>query len=106
MALRSSHGISSIVAGDSTLYAASTNGSIYSLALADLSPTLTPLGRAPALSAPAQRGNTLYARLALSGDGRSLALGCHSGTVALWDTWAAARETNHQPVMLQAHAKK
>lgn len=38
---------------------------------------------------PAQRGNTLYARLALHDDERTLALGNNSGTITIWDTHTA-----------------
>lgn len=37
-----------------------------------------------------QRGNSLYARLALQDDERMLALGNASGTVSIWDTHAAS----------------
>lgn len=44
----------------------------------------------PPLYHDLQRGNTLYARMALHDDDRTLALGCTTGVVTIWDTHAAA----------------
>lgn len=81
---------------------------IYTMPLADLTASaLTPLGASAPLHDSAQSGNTLYARLALHDDERTLALGCNSGTVTLWDTWAAARSSDYKPAVLAgAHTSK
>ncbi|CCU98499.1 unnamed protein product [Malassezia sympodialis ATCC 42132] len=83
------HGVSSlaVAASRGRMYAACTDGCIYVLDTSDVARALPP-GEARALWAPAQRHNTLYARLALYED-RLLALGCNSGDVVLWDTQAA-----------------
>lgn len=88
----SSHGISSIVIGADKLFAACTDGRIYTMKCADLLQTgTTQLGHAiPPLYHPAQRSNTVYARMALHDDDRTLALGCNSGAITLWDTHAAS----------------
>lgn len=88
---KSPHGISSIVASSTKIFAACTDGCIYTLPAADLlTPNTTGIGLpAVPLFDAAQRGNTLYARLALHDDERTLALGCNSGTITVWDTHAA-----------------
>jgi denticleless len=91
---KSSHGISSIVTSSSTIFAACTDGCIYTLSAASLSTAATPttslgLPVVPLFDA-AQRGNTLYARMSLHDDERTLALGCNSGVVTVWDAYAAS----------------
>lgn len=108
-----SHGISSLVAGSgggssrssNSLFAACTDGRIYQMDLAWLSPgssgDLTSSqqqdggvsGSPPAwidsttvLYHPSQLGNSLYNRLSLCPDDRTLALGCNNGCLVLWDT--------------------
>ncbi|PWN33396.1 WD40 repeat-like protein [Meira miltonrushii] len=90
---KSPHGISSIVASSTKIFTACTDGCIYTLPLYDLKARSTtdlglPIGP---MFDPAQRGNSLYARLALHDDERTLALGCSSGAVSVWDTHAASK---------------
>ena len=90
---KSPHGISSIVASSTKIFASCTDGCIYTLPLYDLKArSITDLGLpiGPMFD-PAQRGNSLYARLALHDDERTLALGCTSGAVSVWDTHAASK---------------
>lgn len=90
---KSSHGISSIVASSTKVFAACTDGCIYTLPLDDLkASSISDLGLpiGPMFD-PAQRGNSLYARLALHDDERTLALGCSSGSISVWDTYAATK---------------
>ncbi|KAE8213986.1 hypothetical protein CF327_g2545 [Tilletia walkeri] len=89
----SPHGISSLVVGNNTIFAACTDANIYSLnassLLSSLPPTSSVVRQAPlpsrALHHPAQKGNTLYARLALDPQEQVLAVGCYSGKVVLYD---------------------
>ncbi|UZJ54982.1 hypothetical protein CBS101457_004302 [Exobasidium rhododendri] len=87
-----SHGISSMVVGADKLFAACTDGRIYTIECADfLQTSTTSTGYpVPPLYHEAQRGNTLYARMALHDDDRTLALGCNTGVITLWDTHAAS----------------
>ncbi|PWN19114.1 WD40 repeat-like protein [Microstroma glucosiphilum] len=100
-----SHGISCLAQGGGKIFAAATDGRIYSLPLSSLSPSSSsssPLGSSlPPASASfaneeeptvlyhsTQLGNSLYNRLALCPDERTLAIGCNNGSVVLWDTKA------------------
>lgn len=78
--------------GTDKLFAACTDGRIYTMNSADLLQSgTTQLGHTiPPLFHPAQRSNTVYARMALHDDDRTLALGCNSGAITLWDTHAAS----------------
>ncbi|PWN26442.1 WD40 repeat-like protein [Jaminaea rosea] len=103
------HGISSIVGGiddeghgsssSHTLWAACTDGRIYGVPYHLLDPAGSSsfdilaqrdeeLASIETLYHPTQRGNSLYNRLSLCPDGRTLALGCNSGDVLLWDVKA------------------
>lgn len=98
------HGISSIVAYDGnapagitaageSLWAACTDGRIYGLPYDLLEPgqglEIHEVNeRITTLFHPSQLGNSLYNRVALAPDGRTLAMGCNSGDVVLWDTKA------------------
>ena len=88
----SSHGISHLVAGANKVYAACTDGRIYTIDGSDfLQSSTTQTGfPIPPMYHDVQRGNTLYARMALHDNDRTLALGCNSGVITLWDTHAAA----------------
>ncbi|CAO1616868.1 unnamed protein product [Parajaminaea phylloscopi] len=98
------HGLSSIVSDDSNhltgslgnganLWAACTDGRVYGVPYDLLEPGL-PLdvtdtsARVSTLFHPVQLGNSLYNRISLAPDGRTLAVGCNSGDVVLWDTHA------------------
>lgn len=102
-----SHGISSIVADDSCsggnsslrgremLWAACTDGRIYGVPYSTLEPggnvhlgAFSGEAGIETLYHPRQLGNSLYNHLALCPDGRTLALGCNSGDVVLWDVQA------------------
>ena len=81
-----------MVVSSTHIYSACTDGRVYTSSLSDLSSgsSSTSLGiPSPALFDAATRTNSLYARLALHDDERSLALGCHSGKVAIWDAFAS-----------------
>lgn len=99
------HGISSITSGDHdsssyTLWAACTDGRIYGVPYHLLSPSSDfdlyaqqpqeeeELTTVETLYHPSQLGNSLYNRLSLCPDGRTLALGCNLGDVLLWDVAA------------------
>jgi hypothetical protein len=74
------------------LFAACTDGRIYTINCSDFlqsSFTSTGFPIAP-LYHDLQRGNTLYARMALHDDERTLALGCNTGVVTVWDTHTAS----------------
>ncbi|KAE8204769.1 hypothetical protein A4X06_0g994 [Tilletia controversa] len=89
----SSHGISSLAVGNGTIFAACTDANIYALNassfVAGLPATSSVLRQASvsaqALYHPMQRGNTLYAKLALDPQEQILAVGCNSGKVVLYD---------------------
>ncbi|WFD31919.1 hypothetical protein MSPP1_002961 [Malassezia sp. CBS 17886] len=83
------HGVSSVVAAATRMYAACTDGCVYVLDTADLDrASRVNTGSSHALYHAVQRQNTLYARMSLYND-RFLALGCNSGDVVLWDVAAA-----------------
>jgi WD40 repeat protein len=89
-----SHGISCLTQGGGKIFAAATDGRIYSLPLSSLTPspgTSTSFineEEATVLYHPTQLGNSLYNQLALCPDERTLAIGCNNGSVVLWDTKA------------------
>ena len=76
---RRPHGVSNLVASPDRLFAACTDGRIYTVEAA----TLQPITSQP-LYHPTQKQNTLYAKMALYDD-KFLALGCNTGRIALWD---------------------
>ncbi|KAL9938153.1 hypothetical protein V8E36_002776 [Tilletia maclaganii] len=90
---QSSHGISSLVVGNNTIFAACTDANIYALNAANLVaglPATSSVARQAALPNQAlynsmQRGNTLYAKLALNPQEQILAVGCNSGKIVLYD---------------------
>jgi hypothetical protein len=81
-----------MVVGGDKLFAACTDGRIYTVSCSDFLQTSYSGTGHPniPLYHDEQRGNTLYARLALHDDDRTLALGCNSGVITLWDTQAAS----------------
>lgn len=91
-----SHGISCLSQGGGKIFAAATDGRIYSLPLSSLSPSSSSGSSTSfvneeeptVLYHPTQLGNSLYNRLALCPDERTLAIGCNNGSVVLWDTKA------------------
>lgn len=81
-----------MVVGADKIFAACTDGRIYTINCAEFSKSSsTATGfPIPPLYHDVQRGNTLYARMALHDDDRTLALGCNTGVVTIWDTHAAS----------------
>ncbi|KAK0535895.1 hypothetical protein OC835_002238 [Tilletia horrida] len=90
---QSSHGIASLAVGNNTIFAACTDANIYALNASCLVaglPATSSIMRQAALPTKAlynsmQRGNTLFAKLALDPQEQILAVGCNSGKVVLYD---------------------
>ncbi|KAK0557193.1 tRNA-specific adenosine deaminase subunit tad3 [Tilletia horrida] len=90
---KSSHGVSSLAVGNNTIFAACTDANIYALNASDLVaglPVTSSVVRqasvpSHALYNPMQRGNTLFAKIALDPQEQVLAVGCNSGKVVLYD---------------------
>ncbi|CEH16177.1 denticleless protein homolog [Ceraceosorus bombacis] len=100
--VKSSHGISSLVASDTDLFAASTDGNIHALSIAGLANSAISTMGITSFAHPSHKGNTLYARLALAPDQQTLALGCRNGDATLWDIKAAMAEPNARPAVLRS----
>lgn len=78
------HGVSQIISSATSLYASCTGGKIYSLPLSTFLDSHLTSSEVQTLYDPVQCQNTLFSRMALLDD-RFLAVGCNTGSIALWD---------------------